>query len=84
MVYHVPLVYTPAVGEGVCLQLLLLQEQRLQQQGRDSWSGRGEIRLVDNKLVITGKAPAPSGHPVIILGFVVNSLACVKYWTGQR
>ena len=61
-----------------------LQDERLQKQGRDSWSGRVEIRLVDIKPVITGKAPAPSGHPVIISGFVVNSLACVKYWAGQR
>ena len=54
---------------------------------RGSWSGRVEIRLVDIKLDITGEAPALSGRPVIILGFVVNSLSslpCVKYWAGQR
>ena len=71
------------VGKSGCLQLLTLQEQRLQQQGRDSWSGRVEIRLADIKLVITGEAPAPGGRSVIILGFVVNILSLSVSSTGQ-
>ena len=60
-----------------------LQGERLQQQGRDSWSGRLEIRLTDIKLVITGEVPAPGGCPAIILGFVVNILSLSVSSTGQ-
>ena len=63
------LVSEAACGSSSCRN----RDCNLQQQGKDSWSDRVEIRVADIKLNITGEAPAPSGRPVIRV--------CSKYFS---